>query len=71
MEALTRETESMQRLRGVFMEVPGSRMTVVEAARLSGLERSLCLLALMALEEARFLRRGRDGRYQRGTGTDY
>lgn len=71
METPLRVTEALQRLRGVFLEVPGTRMTVADASRLSGLDRSTCGMVLAALEDARFLKRGRDGLYQRGAMTDY
>jgi hypothetical protein len=66
MQAVPRVTEAVQRLKGVFQEVPGTRLTLADATRLSGLERPMCHLVLMALEDARFLRRGRDGVYERG-----
>ena len=66
MQAVPRVTEAVQRLKGVFQEVPGTRLTLADATRLSGLERPVCHLVLMALEDARFLRRGRDGVYERG-----
>jgi DNA-binding IclR family transcriptional regulator len=66
MEALPRVTEAVQRLKGVFQEVPSTRFTLADATRLSGLDRPMCHLVLMALEDARFLRRGRDGIYERG-----
>jgi hypothetical protein len=70
MEASIRVTEALQRLKGIFLEVPGTRMTVADATRLSGLDRCVCGLILSALEDARFLKRGRDGLYQRGAVTD-
>jgi hypothetical protein len=66
MEALPRVTEAVQRLKGVFREDPSIRLTLADATRLSGLDRPMCHLVLMALEDARFLRRGRDGIYERG-----
>ena len=66
MEAVPRVTDAVQRLKGVFLEVPGTRLTLADATRLSGLDRPLCHLVLMALEDARFVKRGRDGVYERG-----
>jgi len=48
------------------LEMPETRLTLADATRLSGLDRPMCHLVLMALEDARFVRRGRDGVYERG-----
>ena len=66
MEAATRLGEAVQRLKGVFLEIPGTRLSVADASRLSGLDRPTCNIVLMVLEDARFLKRGHDGLYQRG-----
>lgn len=65
MEAMPRVSEAVQRLKGVFLEMPSTRLTLADATRLSGLDRPLCHLVLMALEDARLVRRGRDGVYER------
>ena len=65
MEAVPHVTKGVERLKGVFLEIPHTRLTLADASRLSGLERPICQLVLTALEDARFLRRGRDGLYQR------
>jgi len=57
--------DGVQRLKAVFSEIPGTRLTLPEAARLSGLDRLACQAVLVALEDAGFLRRGHDGLYQR------
>jgi DNA-binding IclR family transcriptional regulator len=56
--------EAIERLKGVFLEIPGTRLTVAQASRLAGVERSQCHAVLVNLEDARFLKRGRDGLYQ-------
>jgi hypothetical protein len=66
MEATPRVTEAVQRLKDVFQDLPGTRLTLADATRISGLDRPMCHLVLMALEDARFVRRGRDGIYERG-----
>ena len=66
MDTVPRVTEAVQRLKGVFLEVPGTRLTLADATRLSGLDRPMCHLVLMALEDARVVKRGRDGVYERG-----
>jgi len=65
MEVAQRTVEAVQRLKAVFLEIPGTRLTVADASRLAGLERPTCEIVLGALEDARFLKRGRDGLYRR------
>jgi len=67
MDAGARVADAVQRLKGVFVEIPGTRLTVADASRLSGLDRPVCQLILMALEDVHFLTRGRDGLYLRST----
>jgi DNA-binding IclR family transcriptional regulator len=57
--------EAVERLKGVFLEVPGTQLTAAEASRLSGLEIARCEPILDALVSAGFLTRGRDGRFRR------
>jgi len=68
-EAPPRVVEAVQRLKGVFLEAPATQMSLVDAARLSGLERQTTRLILEALEDARFLRRASNGLFTR-RGTD-
>jgi DNA-binding IclR family transcriptional regulator len=58
-------TEAVQRLKAVFVEIPGTQLSLADASRLSGLERSVCRSVLEALEDARFLTRGRNGLFIR------
>jgi hypothetical protein len=58
---------AVHRLKGVFLEIPGTRLTLADASKLSGLDHADCEAVLGALEDARFLKRGHDGRYQRHT----
>ncbi len=67
MNPAPRVIDAVHRMKGVFLEIPGTRLTLAQAARLSGLDSPLCKLALTALEHARFLKRGRDGLYTRLT----
>jgi hypothetical protein len=59
----TRIDEALDRLKGVFLEVPGTAITSREAGRLTGLDESMCAALLGALEQARFLCRSRTGRF--------
>jgi len=64
-EASPRVVEAVQRLKGVFLEAPTTQLSLVDASRLSGLERQTTRLILEALEEARFLRRSSNGLFMR------
>jgi len=67
MERVLLIPEAVQRLKGMFLEIPGTQLTLTQAAQLAGLERSFCQAVLSALEDVRFLKRGHDGLYQRRT----
>ena len=64
-EAPPRVVEAVQRLKGAFLETPAVQMSLVDASRLSGLERGTTRLILEALEDARFLRRASNGLFMR------
>jgi hypothetical protein len=65
MERRPQVAEGVRRLKGVFLESPGTRLTLTDATKLSGLDGAVCEVVLGALEDARFLRRDSAGRYQR------
>jgi hypothetical protein len=65
MDATPRVIDGLERLRGIFLEVPGTKLSMADATRLSGLERPMCRMVLEALEESHFLKRGRDGVFTR------
>jgi hypothetical protein len=67
MESAPRVIDAVVRLKAVFLEIPGTRLTPADAARLSGLDATLCQLVLFTLEETDFLKRGQDGLYMRRT----
>jgi len=60
-----RVEEAVQKLKGVFLEVPDTQLSLVDASRLSGLERNTCRMILEALEDVRFLRRAPNGLFVR------
>jgi hypothetical protein len=64
-DATPRVVDAVQRLKGVFLEVPTTQLSLVDASRLSGLERNTTRLILEALEDARFLRRASNGLFMR------
>jgi len=60
-----RVEEAVQKLKGVFLEMPGTQLSLIDASRLSGLERNTCRMILEALEDVRFLRRAPNGLFVR------
>jgi len=67
MHATPRVVDAVQRLKGIFLEMPGTRLSMADATRLSGLERPVCRIVLEALEDARFLKRNHEGVFMRRT----
>ena len=57
--------DAVNRLRGTFLEIPGTKLKPAEAARLCGLEPPVCGIILDALKDAGFLRRALDGSFVR------
>ena len=57
--------DAVTRLKGAFLEMPGTKLKAAEAARLCGLEAPVCDIILDALKDAGFLRRGADGSFMR------
>lgn len=53
------------RIRGEYLEMPGLRLTLEQAQRLCGVERTLCKQVLDALVETKFLSVRADGAYAR------
>jgi hypothetical protein len=56
---------TLGRLRAEYLEMPGLRLTLEQAQRLCGVERSLCKKLLDALVDAKFLCIKADGAYAR------
>jgi hypothetical protein len=65
MSGIPHIADAVHRIKGVYLEVPGTRLTVEDASRLSGLEAATCVLVLTTLEQAGFLRRGTGGVFVR------
>jgi hypothetical protein len=55
----------LRRVKGEFLEMPGLRLTEPQARRLWGLDAASCGALLIALVEAKFLFRTRDGAFMR------
>jgi hypothetical protein len=53
----------LARIRSEFREMPGLRLTLIQARRLFALDVVTCAAALAALEAAGFLTRTRDGAF--------
>ena len=56
--------DELHRLRGVFIEVPGTHLTCDQAARLAGIDPDRCAALLNALVDVGFLQLS-NGRYRR------
>lgn len=67
MHSTVRVTQGVERLKGVFLETPGTELSLEDASLLSGLEPNVCGLVLEALADARFLRRTSQGLFVRRT----
>jgi hypothetical protein len=61
----TRIHDILERIQGEYLELPGLRLTQSQAQRLWHLDRGVCDALLMALVDARFLSRTRDGAFVR------
>jgi DNA-binding GntR family transcriptional regulator len=55
----------LSRIRGEYLEMPGMRLTLEQAQRLCGVERTLCRRMLDTLVAEKFLRVESDGMYAR------
>lgn len=64
MEATARVVTALNRLKEPFLAVPGTELSLSDAARLSGLDSNLCGVLLTALVDRRFLTVGSDGAYR-------
>jgi DNA-binding IclR family transcriptional regulator len=53
--------QAVKRLKSMFLEEPGTRISLLEASQLSGVDETTCDVILKTLEDARFLRRRPDG----------
>ena len=65
MHATVRVVNALERLKGPFLESPGTKLSLTDAANIAGIEQDICRLLLSALVDARFLTRGPDGAYHR------
>lgn len=55
------QEETLRRVRAEFLEMPGLKLTVAQAQRLWGVDRSTCEAVIDELTTSRFLSRTRDG----------
>jgi hypothetical protein len=58
-------SEAVDRLKGTFLEMPGTKLTVQQASRLCGLDDSACGIILEVLRETGFLITRPDGTFMR------
>jgi hypothetical protein len=64
----TRLSPLVRRIEGEYHEMPGLKLTEVQAQRLWGLDRETCHVVLVTLMHKRFLRRTANGMYVRAGG---
>ena len=64
-ESIRANEEVIRRVQGEFLEMPGLRLTPAQARRLWGLDAASCDALLVALVDAKFLFRTRDGAFMR------
>lgn len=64
-ESLFAPDDVLRRVRGEFLEMPGLRLTEVQARRLWNLDAESCHALLKQLVDSRFLFRTRDGAFMR------
>lgn len=57
--------DTLVRIRGEFLEMPGLRLTTAQAQKLWNLDKPTCEEALGTLVQTRFLSRTRDGSFVR------
>jgi hypothetical protein len=57
--------EALTRIKGMFVEIPGTEWTATDAACLSGLEIWICRAMLDALQDTGFLTKRGNGSYVR------
>jgi hypothetical protein len=56
--------DALERVKGMFLEMPGTDWTVADAARLAGLDATVCRAILEALQQTGFVSQ-RNGRFVR------
>jgi hypothetical protein len=61
-------TSLFWRVRGEYLEMPGLRLSLDQAARMWAVDRESCRSVLDTLVGASFLQRNQDGRYTRQSG---
>lgn len=62
-------SDLLVRIRGEYLEMPGLRLTSLQAQRLWGVDRTVCEAILGALVATRFLAETRDGAFVRAEST--
>jgi Fic family protein len=55
--------DTIRRVRAEFLEMPGLKLTIPQAQRLWGVDRSTCEALIDELTASRFLSRTRDGAF--------
>lgn len=61
------QDDTLRRIRGEYLEMPGLRLTTAQAQRLWNLDRPTCENLLGSLVASRFLSKTRDGSFVRAS----
>ncbi len=61
------QDDTLRRIRGEYLEMPGLRLTTAQAQRLWNLDRRTCEELLGSLVDSRFLSQTRDGSFVRAS----
>jgi hypothetical protein len=61
------QDDTLRRIRGEYLEMPGLRLTTAQAQRLWNLDRRTCENLLGSLVASRFLSKTRDGSFVRAS----
>jgi hypothetical protein len=65
MDPHPRVVVALERVKGLFLEMPQTRLTLAETSRACGIDADLCEGLLAALADVRFLQRDQRGIYSR------
>jgi hypothetical protein len=63
--SMPRREQLLRRVRGEYLEMPGLKLTCLQAQRLWAMDEQTCVEILTSLTEARFLQQQHDGTYAR------
>ena len=65
MQPTTRVVVALERLKSLYLEIPETKLSLFDAARIAELDQQLCRQLMAALVDVRFLAQTPDGGYRR------